>query len=95
MYQTYKDEGLQVLTILYQDAGYTTDVGDDDLDAWVAEFGLTYPVLADVNEQTWELYQESSQRPNLVLIDREMNVHHKDVGTNGHRAIEEMVPELL
>jgi peroxiredoxin len=68
LYQTYKDRGFQVLTVLV----------DGSAAAWASEFGLTTPVVEDTTRSLWSLYGGGWLPVNIVL-DRTMVIRYKEI----------------
>ena len=68
-YQTYKNQGLEMLTILID--GSTLD--------WATEYGLSFRVLDDDAEVLWAIYGEGYIPLNIIL-DRNMTIRYKKAG---------------
>ena len=48
----------------------------EDLQAWVDEFGSSFPVGGDYDRSVWDLYSISIGRPQYIVIDRSFVVQH-------------------
>lgn len=77
MYDTFKDDGAMILTVLPQDtAGNPPD--DADLDMWSEGFGITAPVLGD--DGTWtNAAVPDGQYPVLLVVGADLKVREKVV----------------
>jgi peroxiredoxin len=69
LYQTYKSQGLEMLTILID--GSTLE--------WATQYVLTFPVLDDDAEMLWAIYGEGAIPLNIIL-DRNMTIRYKTEG---------------
>ena len=74
-YETYKDQGLVIVTLLVEaESNVTATV--DDLNTWADEYGITHPVVTDPE---WEVINSYSERehpalPALTLIAPGMEI---------------------
>ena len=66
-YNTYKDSGLIIAEIIFQDIDQNPAVPEDALE-WAEEFECSYPVLADGDAQ-FDQYQDPSLAPLIMLIN--------------------------
>jgi thiol-disulfide isomerase/thioredoxin len=71
LYQTYKDKGFEIMTILISGAPAV----------WASTYSLTFPVLDDTSESLWAVYGEGYVPLNIVL-DRNMTIRYKEAGYN-------------
>ncbi len=69
LYQTYKDKGFEMVTILISGSPAT----------WASTYGLTFPVLDDTVGTLWGVYGEGYIPLNIVL-DRNMTIRYKTAG---------------
>ena len=69
LYDEYKNRGFQIITAL---------ISGDPSD-WTKEYGITFPVLDDNDEDIWDQYGEGSIPLNLV-IDRDKVIRYKKAG---------------
>lgn len=69
LYQTYKSQGLEMLTILI----------DGSPAVWASTYGLTFPVLDDTVQSLWAIYGEGYIPLNIIL-DRNMTIRYKTAG---------------
>ncbi|HEX6812801.1 MAG TPA: redoxin domain-containing protein [Planctomycetota bacterium] len=80
----HKDQGLVVVGV------HTTNRGDD-MAAFVAEKGITYPVAIDVDDKTKTAFAVDSF-PDYYLIDRAGNLRVADLA---NKAVDEAIAKLL
>ena len=66
LYQTYKNKGFEMLTILI----------DGSPAIWATTYGLTFPVLDDDAEALWGIYGDYYIPLNIIL-DRNMTIRYK------------------
>jgi peroxiredoxin len=74
VYEEYKSRGLIVLAV--------NSITQDDVQAipaFIAEYGLTFPVLLDVNNEAGRLYQLRSL-PSTFFIGRDGIIHEVVIG---------------
>ncbi|OGD18618.1 MAG: hypothetical protein A2W03_03985 [Candidatus Aminicenantes bacterium RBG_16_63_16] len=69
LYQSYKSQGLEMLTILID--GATLE--------WATQYALTFSVLDDDAETLWAIYGEGAIPLNIIL-DRNMTIRYKKAG---------------
>jgi peroxiredoxin len=87
LYETYKDRGLAVL-------GISMDDGDwDDVETFVREYGIGYPVLKG-NEDISTAYM-IRVIPTLYLIDRNGMIAKQYVGGGNEDALDKAIRALL
>lgn len=67
LYQSYKDQGLQVLTVLI----------DGSAAAWASEYKSTFPILEDKTRMISNPY-DTSWIPVNVIIDRTMTIRYRE-----------------
>jgi peroxiredoxin len=79
LYQTYKNSGFVILSVLYQDY-QRNPITQDKCKAWAEQYGITFPVLADVDETVFNAFKESDNPPLNIIIDRKMVIRYKTVG---------------
>jgi peroxiredoxin len=69
LYQTYKSEGFEMLTLLISGPPAT----------WATDYGLSFPVLDDNVGSLWAIYGEGYIPLNIIL-DRNMTIRYKTAG---------------
>jgi peroxiredoxin len=69
LYQTYKSQGLEMLTIMIDGSPAT----------WATTYGLTFSVLDDNAKTLWAIYGEGYIPLNIVL-DKTMTIRYKTAG---------------
>jgi len=78
IYNQYKEQGLEIFQIIYQDEeGHAADLSD--LARWIDEFGIIFTVCTDPNQSTVNTYQFSSLPFNIV-IDRDFVIRFRNSG---------------
>jgi peroxiredoxin len=75
LYQEYKDAGFTIITVL-QDS----DIAVSDCATWATTYGLTFPVLADINQEVWNSYNEDNYIPLNIVIDKDFVIRYKQYG---------------
>ncbi|MBN2385049.1 TlpA family protein disulfide reductase [bacterium] len=93
LYQQYKDQGLMILSVLFEDL-QGNPANAADCATWADKYGLTFPVLYDNNRQVWNLFNTEGYIPLNLVMDRNMVIRYKDVGYN-ESAIKSMIESLL
>jgi peroxiredoxin len=93
LFHDYESQGFIIIEVLFDNLSYD-DPTLADLQAWVDMFGLTTPVLADVNERVWGMYDNSGFVPQNVVIGRDKVVYYHDSGYN-EAAIRNAIESLL
>jgi peroxiredoxin len=83
LYQAYKGEGLEMITILISGSPAT----------WAGTYGLTFSVLDDISEALWSVYGEGFIPLNIVL-DRNMTIRYKAAGFS-ESAIKAVIEKYL
>jgi len=75
MYETYKDEGLVIVTLLVETLGRTAPT-QDDLNDWVDAYGVTHPVVSDPDWGVIESYSDRGRPalPSHTLIAPGMEI---------------------
>ncbi len=63
MYETYKDQGLLVITLLVENYDNTAPTVEE-LNTWVDEYAITHPVVSDAD---WEVVESYSERGRPAL----------------------------
>lgn len=71
LYQTYKSQGLEMLTIMIDGSPAT----------WATTYGLTFSVLDDNAKTLWAIYGEGYIPLNIIL-DKTMTIRYKTAGYN-------------
>jgi len=73
IYQDYKDQGYLAMMVVVEDEDRNTPT-TSDLVAWADKFGSTFPILGDVDHQTYEAWSVPSLGT-VYVIDRDMTIH--------------------
>jgi hypothetical protein len=75
MYESYKDQGLIVITLLVETLDRTAPTVDE-LNIWVDEYGVTHPVVSDAQWEVVDRYSERSRPalPSHTLIAPGMEI---------------------
>ncbi|MCB9763014.1 MAG: hypothetical protein H6739_24655 [Alphaproteobacteria bacterium] len=89
LWQQHRDAGFTAITALRG----TDD--PDDVQYWIDQLGLTFPVLDDTEEIVWDEWRDGNARPQYILMDRELEIVLHGEGREGHEAAEEAIPGLL
>ena len=79
LYQKYRGQGLQVLTVLIANVA-NQPCTQADLQTWANTYGLTFPVLNDVSRVAWNLYNTEGYIPLNIVMDQKLVIQYKDVG---------------
>src|SRR6266567_884656 len=91
-HERYKDKGLTVIGVHTPEflfARYESNV-----ERGIEEFGLTYPVVVDSNNELWEAFA-NRYWPTKYLIDGEGYLRYAHFGEGGNGETEEAIQELL
>jgi peroxiredoxin len=92
-YQQYKDRGFILLNALYADYN-GAPITNDDCKEWADFYEISFPILADIDEEVWGMYGESNEIPLNIVIDRDFIVRYKAPGYND-TSIRQIVESLL
>ncbi|MBU6321135.1 MAG: redoxin domain-containing protein [Patescibacteria group bacterium] len=91
-YAKYKDQGLVVLGV------HTPEFAFEHLESNVAaalkQFGITYPVVLDNEDQTWAAYGNQFW-PHEYLIDEDGFIVHDHIGEGGYSETEAAIQAAL
>ena len=94
LHEDYEDQGLAVVTILFQDNNQQ-NVSTEDLEDWAEEFDLTFPVVAVTNEDSGLLISpDSPYIPYFIFLDRDMRIRAVQTGLSDDD-VEELLEVLL
>lgn len=90
--QRYRDSGLVVVGVHSPEYAFEREVRN--VEAAIADFGVTYPVALDNRLATWRAY-ENRYWPAQYLIDAEGQVRHVRFGEGDYDVTERLIRELL
>ncbi|MBT2581700.1 redoxin domain-containing protein [Planococcus sp. ISL-109] len=88
-YENQQANDLEVLAVNLT----TEDSGLSDIESFVEEFGLGFPIPMDVDGEVGKLYQAFSI-PTSYIIDREGRVRHKIVGPMDEEMMNGFIEEI-
>lgn len=95
-YQVYKNRGVVFLTVMFESANGSAATAQT-AQRWRNRYGLTFPVLADDNEKTYNLYRKNTlYQPLNLVIDRSLVIRYKKFGyfeDELHQMVEDLVNE--
>ena len=91
-YQHYLADGVTYLTLLPENLSYG-EMTQADVQYWADSFGITAPVLADMDGWAYDIEPEQSW-PRILVMDRTLQVVYDDVEPNDE-AIRHAVDEIL
>ncbi len=91
-YNTYHDQGLEVIGIHYPEFSYEADY--NNLVAAVKRLDVRYPVAQDNDGATWRAYGQRYW-PTLYLIDKRGNIRYQRIGEGGYDTTEQVIQDLL
>ena len=89
-YETYRDQGLMILGINLTDQDELPDI-----EAFVKEFNVTYPVLLDPYAAVTDGAYRLPGIPMSIFIDRQGKIYQIQIGALTGEQIERLVNELL
>lgn len=81
LYQEYREQGFIIITVLIEDS-QRNDADAEDCGTWADRYDLTFPVLYDVNNTVWNLYNEEGYIPLNLVIDKNFVIRYKQTGYN-------------
>jgi thiol-disulfide isomerase/thioredoxin len=91
-WETYQDEGLVVIGNHMPEFSYEADL--NNLRYALTEYGVTYPVLQDNDQFTWDAYN-NRYWPTIYLIDKQGNIRYQKIGEGAYEATERAIETLL
>jgi len=91
-YERYRASGLQVVAVHAPELAYERDV--DSVRAYVAENGLSYPVVIDNDFAIWRRYG-NRYWPVLYLIDRHGRLRYRHIGEGSYDATRAWIERVL
>ncbi len=91
-YDTYKDQGLQVIAIHTPEFAFEKDI--DNVREAMKRFGIEYPVVLDNDYGTWGAYA-NNYWPRKYLIDIHGNIVYDHIGEGKYEETEAKIQELL
>jgi len=92
LYSRYRPFGFEIVGVHKGEFGFASEV--ENAARAYKRFALPYPVIADVKDKLWKLY-DSNGWPNSFLVDQQgviRDVHH---GEGGYGKIEKGIQDLL
>jgi hypothetical protein len=90
-WDTYKDQGLVVVTLLAEDME-SQSADQTDLQTWAEQFGLTHPVLADTGWGIGNRFEQDFGIPSVTLLKPGLVVHSVDQASVTTADIEAILP---
>jgi thiol-disulfide isomerase/thioredoxin len=91
-YQKYKDYGFTIVGVHTPEFGFEKVLSN--VEAAVAKFGITYPVVLDSEYKTWSAYR-NSYWPAEYLIDIDGLVREHSIGEGNYQETEANIQKLL
>ena len=91
-HEQYAAQGLKVVGIHAPEFAFEREVGN--IEAAIAEHGITYPVPLDNDFATWKAYNNRFW-PHLFLADREGVIQYDHVGEGAYDETEKTIRQLL
>jgi hypothetical protein len=92
--QGYANRGVRVVQAVIQDNDYAAPDAAF-CEGWVAEYGLTNPVVLDPTQVT-QIYFPAGSLPATLIVDSHGVIRHREYGTStGLRTIRAALDELL
>lgn len=88
----YKDKGLTVIGVHTPEFLFARY--EKNVERGIKEFGLTYPIVVDSNNELWEAFA-NRYWPTKYLIDGEGYLRYAHFGEGAYRETEETIQELL
>ena len=67
----------------------------DETALWVDELELTFPVLYDAEEIAWDAWRTGVGRPQIIVLDQELERVGEGQGRSGHEEMKALALELL
>ncbi len=88
----YRDKGLTIIGVHTPESGYEKDV--DNIRNAVRERQLRYPVVTDLNGDTWRAYDIEAW-PTTVILDKQGRVRFTHIGEGAYEQMERVIQRLL
>jgi peroxiredoxin len=88
-YDEYKDENVSILAVNMT----TSEKSIDDVSAFLDEFGITFPVVLDQQNEVAEVYQAYAL-PSSYIIDSNGIIQQKITGPMNYEMMEQMISEI-
>lgn len=88
----YADQGLVVIAVHTPE--FEREKKLENVRRYVAEQGITYPVLVDSGFTTWRRYG-NRYWPALYLVDKQGRIRHQRIGEGGYASTESWIQRLL
>lgn len=95
LYETYADQGLEIVGIHSPEFDFEADV--DNIVEAAADLGVTWPIVLDTNKQTFHSWQEGRTGfwPRIYLLDRDGHIRYDHTGEGRYSKIDAAVQTLL
>ncbi len=90
--ETYQDEGLVIIGVHTPEFAFERDL--NNVQAAVANLGVTWPVAIDNEWQTWRAYA-NRYWPAAYLIDKQGNIRFVKIGEGQYEYVESVIQALL
>ncbi|MFN2454479.1 MAG: redoxin domain-containing protein [Pyrinomonadaceae bacterium] len=88
----YRDKGLTIVGVHTPESGYEKDLGN--IRRAVREQNLRYPVVTDLNGDTWRAYGIEAW-PTTVIVDKQGRVRFTHIGEGMYDQMDRVIQKLL
>ena len=93
-WQEFKDHGVMYLTLLTQDENANKPT-QEVLQSWSADYGITAPVLSDIENYEPQLIPAGTAYPKVMLFDRTMTIQIDAINPATDEVIREAIIDAL
>jgi len=95
LYETYRDQGFEIVGIHAPEFSYEAEVGN--ITEAAAELDVTWPIALDPNKRTFHSWQEgpTAHWPRIYLLDRNGHIRYDHIGEGRYAEIDAAVRALL
>lgn len=91
-YAEYHDQGLEIIGVHTPEFSFEREL--PNVEAAMAELGVTWPVAIDNDKETWRAYA-NHYWPAMYLVDKAGHVRHLKIGEGQYEHTEQIIQALL
>jgi len=89
---TYRDKGFSIVAVQTPEFAYEKNF--DGLKKSVAKHDLKYPIVTDVNGDSWRAFDIEAW-PTVIILDKQGRIRYRHIGEGAYDAQEKVIQTLL
>lgn len=91
-YAKYAGDDFEIIAVHYPEFAYEEKI--ENVQAFVTETEIEYPVAIDNDGKTWRAYRQRFW-PTRYVIDKEGNIRYKHIGERGYEETDAVIQALM